>query len=118
MEKFKRIAFGKTTGGYYRIKAAEIDIEMRLYDELIYDTKTKVYRNTGNVTFSVCGNLWNSQHTDILMCGQCLDALQEYVKVNRKQFDTIHRLWKSYHLKHLSDIPTDDANLIMSFFDK
>lgn len=50
--------------------------------------------------FSVCGDVWNGRHTDIVCGGQCLDELLSYFKDN-ELFMTIYRLWKLYHLNDL-----------------
>ena len=48
---------------------------------------------------SICGNVWNIRHTDILMGGQCLDELAKYIDC--PLFKEIYRLWKNYHLNDM-----------------
>lgn len=49
--------------------------------------------------FSVCGNIWNSAHTDLIHGGQCLDTIAQYVKT--PLFQEIYRLWNLYHLNDM-----------------
>ena len=65
-----------------KINAVDVEIELR-------DT------NKGP-ELSICGNIWNSRHTDIVRGGQCLDKIAEYI--HSAEFKEIHRLWKNYHL--------------------
>ena len=51
--------------------------------------------------FSVCGNIWNGNKSDILCGGQCLDTILEYLPQNKK-FKEIYRLWKLYHLNDMN----------------
>lgn len=53
---------------------------------------------------SICGNVWNRIHTDIIMGGQCLDSLIPYVRYmnDRKTFYTIFNLWKNFHLNGMN----------------
>jgi hypothetical protein len=52
------------------------------------------------VELSICGDVWNCRHTDIVCGGQCLDIIHEY----REQlsdpdlFDELFTLWQNYHL--------------------
>lgn len=54
------------------------------------------------VELSICGDIWNNTHTDILCGGQCLDTIAIFRKqlspANRDLFDLLHDLWKKYHL--------------------
>jgi hypothetical protein len=50
--------------------------------------------------FSVCGNIWNGNKTDVFCGGQCLDTIKEYI--HTPAFSEIHRLWKLYHLNDLN----------------
>lgn len=59
--------------------------------------------------FSVCGELWNNLHTDIIQGGQCIDSLSKEYKAlaNNKLYAEMEALWKAYHLKKKSDIPEE-----------
>ena len=56
--------------------------------------------NSNKKSFSVCGDVWNAKHTDVICCGQCLDTIAEYMH-NNKKFNTILRLWRRYHLNDM-----------------
>lgn len=77
--------FGKfdCTGNGIKNNTIEIEVEY-------------IQTNKG-MEFSACGNVWNGNYSDIVMGGQCLDDLQQYLKDN-ETFNTLHRLWKKYHL--------------------
>lgn len=54
------------------------------------------------VELSICGDIWDNTHTDILCGGQCLDTIaifrEQLSPANRDLFDLLHDLWKKYHL--------------------
>lgn len=50
--------------------------------------------------FSVCANVWDARHHDIVAGGQCLDRIVPYMK-NNPVFMEILRLWKLYHLNDM-----------------
>lgn len=57
--------------------------------------------------FTVCGELWNNLHTDIIRGGQCVDTLAAdfpALRRNGKYMEMKH-LWALYHLKPVSKIP-------------
>ena len=62
--------------------------------------KVEIEINLENDRLSICGSVWNSKNTDIIMGGQCLDSLLPYFKHNKK-FLTIYDLWKNYHLNDM-----------------
>ena len=64
--------------------------------------------------FSVCGELWNNLHTDIIRGGQCVDTLSEEFNslANNKLYQEMLELWKAYHLMKKSDIPEKVLNRI------
>lgn len=49
--------------------------------------------------FSVCGNVWNARHSDVVCGGQCLDTIAPYM--NNPVFSEIYRLWELYHLNDM-----------------
>lgn len=55
--------------------------------------------NKNKKCFSVVGNVWNQNETDIVCGGQCLDKISEYI--NDPVFSEILRLWKLYHLNDM-----------------
>lgn len=51
---------------------------------------------------AVCGEVWNSKHTDVIICGQCLDEMAEFESLaNNSLFCKLHRIWKAHHLNEL-----------------
>ena len=50
--------------------------------------------------FSASGSVWNNLKTDIVMGGQCLDSLKDYLAYDHT-FKTIYRIWKLYHLNDM-----------------
>ena len=49
------------------------------------------------VELSICGEIWNHPHTDIICGGQCLDEMHKYLR-NNATFAKIYQIWKRYHL--------------------
>ena len=49
---------------------------------------------------SICGQVWNSKHTDIIAGGQCLDRMYKFLKKD-KIFIELYKLWKRWHLNDL-----------------
>lgn len=49
--------------------------------------------------FSVCANVWNARHSDIVAGGQCLDTIAPYI--NNPLYSEILRLWELYHLNDM-----------------
>ena len=90
METLKRtFEFGKiaANGGFIPRNLVTVDMQYK-------ETAEGIKR------FSVSANVWNSSRTDIVMGGQCLDTLAEYIHGN-DTFDEILRLWKLYHLNDM-----------------
>lgn len=84
-----KISFGKVDGYGNGRKSCEITLEVELRD------------TDKGPEFSVCGNLWNNIHTDIIWGGQCVDDLfWKFGKQmqNPKLYAEILELWKKYHL--------------------
>lgn len=86
----KIFSFGKIA--YYgtrKLNAVELELELK-------------HENNGKTILSICGNVWNAKHTDIVMGGQCLDTLNEFECLkNNETFKCLYRLWKLYHLNDL-----------------
>ena len=101
----KRFSMGKIDFNGTGRKANEVTIDLELTEHggdrtfVIKPDGTRKY--TGRKTpvyteLSICGNVWNGRHTDIIMGGQCLDELAKYG--HGTTFNTLYRLWKHYHL--------------------
>ena len=96
------ISFGKVDGYGRGRKNCEVTLDVELRD------------SDKGPEFSVCGNLWNVTHTDIICGGQCVDDLfWEYGKQmqNPKLYAEILELWKKYHLNgmHAGTEEQEDA---------
>lgn len=100
-----KVNFGKLnlygTGKRY---PAEVTIELRERGgEETFTVDAKGNRTyTGKTTptyteLSIRGKIWNSKCTDLIMCGQCLDDMNLYLKGNAK-FQKLYKWWKAYHL--------------------
>ena len=51
---------------------------------------------------SICGNIWNAKHTDIIMGGQCLDVMAKIDGLGcNPLFKKLFRLWKAHHMNDL-----------------
>ncbi|MBO4735695.1 MAG: hypothetical protein J5614_04795 [Paludibacteraceae bacterium] len=84
--KFDKVA----AYGGRKINQPEVEVELR-------------YDNDGRAELSICANLWNALHTDIIMGGQCLDTLKDEfhsLTVN-SLFLKLYRLWRLYHLNSM-----------------
>ena len=84
--KFDKVA----AYGGRKINQPEVEVELR-------------YDNDGRAELSICANLWNAHHTDIIMGGQCLDTLKDEfhsLAVN-SLFLKLYRLWRLYHLNSM-----------------
>lgn len=64
--------------------------------------------------FSVCGDIWNARHTDIIQGGQCVDTIvKHYAKDETSR--NIRRLWEVFHLHQMSAIPERFRAVIVDF---
>ena len=106
----KRVfSFGKVAY-YSKRKINEVTLEVTLYAD----------RN-GYPEFTVCANVWNNLHTDIVAGGQMIDDL--FNQFPRFQHNTIYKaimeLWEKYHCKNVSNIPEiDKKKMDLLFSDK
>lgn len=105
MYKERVFSFGKIAYRSRR-KINEVTLELNLGDW------------NGYPEFAVSANVWNNIHTDIVACGQMVDDLyNEFPEIRHSiLYETILRLWKKYHLKDISNIPTDDREVICLLF--
>ena len=81
------------------IKLGKIDYE-KTGDKNMVDILIELRGEAGHEVLSICGNIWNSKHSDIICGGQCLDEIKCYFRNNRT-FKEVYRLWKLYHLNDL-----------------
>ena len=84
----KVISFGKVDfyGTGRRINEVTVEVELR-------------EKENGEKVLSICGNVWNAKHTDIVCGGQCLEELNEIV--HAPLIHKLYRLWKLYHLNDM-----------------
>lgn len=75
-------------------KINSVDLKIELENEINGFTGEE-YKS-----FTVSGNIWSSNHTDICCGGQCLETIAEYIK-NNEEFDFIYDMWQKYHLNGL-----------------
>jgi hypothetical protein len=84
----KTLDFGKVA--YYgtrKINLVTVDVELRDTDK--------------GIELSICGNVWNALHTDIVSGGQNIDELRKVLPRN-KQMQQIRSVWKQYHLNGMN----------------
>lgn len=86
----KTISFGKIDLNGKGRKINEVTVEMNLN----YDKDNKP-------CFSASADVWNSRHTDVEMCGQCLDDLVPFFKDNELYMEIVG-LWQRNHLNDLT----------------
>ena len=84
----KILKFGKIDyfGRGRKINAVDVSIELK--------------NKENKEILSICGNIWNSKHSDLICGGQCLDEIYKFLK-NDAKFIEVYRLWKLYHLNDM-----------------
>ena len=98
----KKLFFGKVDGYNIGKRSCAVELEAG-YREFL---NQKPY-------FTVCGNLWNNLHTDIIQGGQCIDSLYKgYPELHNGKYEVIMSLWKKNHLKSIDDISAIDKAII------
>lgn len=112
--KVRVFSFGKVDYSYYpgkkKRKINEVTLEVTLYAD----------RN-GYPEFTVCTDVWNNLHTDIIAGGQMIDDLYNQFPRFRNNtiYKTIKELWEKYHCKDVSNIPEiDRKKMDLLFSDK
>jgi len=84
---FPKVAYTSTR----RVNLPTIEMELQYKDN-----------DMSRPVLSICGDLWNARHTDIVMGGQCLDELARFDELFcNPLFKKLHRLWKAYHLNDM-----------------
>ena len=81
----KTIELGKVDGYGNGRKSCMADVEVEITD-----------RN-GYPELSICGDIWNNLHTNIIMGGQCLDTILGYFPRSAK-VQRIVEVWERWHL--------------------
>lgn len=60
---------------------------------------------------SICGNIWNAHHTDIVTGGQIIDQIADLFPGN-SQVQLIHSIWKKWHLNYMkAGSPAQECHL-------
>ena len=96
--KFDKVAYTSSR----RVNSPEVEMQLYYKDG---DMKKPV--------LSVCGGIWNATHTDMVICGQCLDEMLELDSLSHNPlFIKIHRLWQLYHLNDMHSGTVKQENAI------
>lgn len=62
-------------------------------------TMSITYNDDNKPCLSICGEVWNSKHSDIICGGQCLDEMAKYESLmNDPTFNKLYYLHQNYHL--------------------
>ena len=105
-----RFLLGKinVNGTENRINEVEIKLELRKCGgdrTFTVVNGTRKYTGSKTPTFtelSICGDVWNQKHTDIVWGGQCLDHIydvrNQMTAANRAIFERLYKLWRNWHL--------------------
>lgn len=97
----KKINFGKIDYNRTGRKINLVEVEIALEE-----------KKQGMPVFTASAMVWNSEHTDCVMGGQCLDELLKYKELkNNKQYQKIVELWEKHHLNdmHAGTIEQEEA---------
>lgn len=96
----KLIDFGKVAySSKQKRNLVEVEIELRNKDKAIHwQTLEEI---TDVPELSICGQVWNSVHSDHEMGGQCIDSLVELLPHN-KLLKRIKEIWEEYHLNDMN----------------
>lgn len=103
MNLSRKINFGKidAEGRGRKINSVDLVIELRNAD-------------TNKPEFSVCGDVWNSRHTDIVQGGQCIDSIDKFFKHDRL-YKLIENLWKKHHLNSMHAGTVEQESCLKDF---
>jgi len=91
----KVISFGKVA--YYgnrKINEITVEIELRAGSTALHWETLEPIENIFEL--SICGNVWNGSHTDIVSGGQNIDELVKLIRTPKMR--RIHAIWQAYHL--------------------
>lgn len=103
MNLSRKINFGKidAEGRGRKINSVDLVIELRNAD-------------TDKPEFSVCGDVWNGRHTDIVQGGQCIDSIDKFFK-NDRLYKLIENLWKKHHLNSMHAGTVEQESCLKDF---
>ena len=115
----KTIDFGKVDffGRGVDTNACDVVIELRKCGgndvfKIINGKKEYTGEKTPEYTeLSICGNIWNKKHSDIVSGSQNLDDMLEFLRGNEK-FVKIHNVWKNWHMNGMhAGTPEQEAKI-------
>ena len=103
----KTVQLGKIAYcGKRRVNAVDVEIELRECGgepTFTMEKGERIYTGETTPTYielSICGNIWNGQHTDIVCGGQCIDEIAKYI--NTPKMQAIQAMWKKWHLNGMN----------------
>jgi hypothetical protein len=109
----RTINYGKHAAGSSNRKVNEVTLTVSVEPSKYYDPKTKKDFTKGE-HFSVCGDVWNASHTDIIRGGQCVDHIvKHYAKDENSR--NIRALWEVFHCQQMDAIPERFRAAIVNF---
>ena len=103
MERKKICYLGKIDYMRRNRKDCAVELKISLTDR---EKNGKAYKE-----LSASADVWNHNHSDIYMGGQCLDELVKYFKGN-KTFDFIYDMWNKYHLNGMNAGTIEQENAL------
>ncbi len=92
----KTISLGKVDGYQNGRKSCRVTLDLTLEPGHHYSEKRTVDLEpapVGYASLSICGNVWNSQETDCITCGQIIDEVAGHFKGN-KRVKRIVEIWR------------------------
>lgn len=101
LEFKKTISLGKIayTGNQNR---NEVTIEIEVKHKTNLRINTQLESINDYYTLSICGNIWNKNHSDIVSGGQNLEEIAKLFRANKK-VQSIVKIWREWHLNDLED---------------
>lgn len=108
----KTLNLGKVA--YYgkrRINA--VSLELRIEEHDTYDGKLTVDLEPVNdkyLSVSICGEIWNNLHTDIIAGGQLVDEIAKLIP--SKRVKRIEELWNRWHLNDMKSGTVTQQNWV------
>ena len=94
----KTVPLGKIAyRGNRKVNAVDVEIEVRERGGEMMEYRDGTFHYAPIYTeLSICGNIWNARHTDIVCGGQCIDVIAKYLHTPKMQ--AIYSMWEKFHL--------------------
>jgi len=83
-----------------KVNECDFTLELRFKDNAINYIDLQPVSKDKAIELSICGNIWNSKHTDCERAGQCIDTIAELFPA-RKDVRRIKEVWEQYHLNDM-----------------